>query len=41
MLERDLGDALLLKTLLSMTGHIHGASSSDLKSVQYHNTHQS
>lgn len=41
MLQRDPGAALLVETWLTKTGHIHGASSLDMKSVQYDRTHQS
>lgn len=41
MLQRDPGAALLVETLLTKTGHIRGASSLDMKSVQYDRTHQS
>ena len=41
MLQRDPGAALLLETWLTKTGHIHGASSLDIKSVRYDRTHQS
>lgn len=41
MLRRDPGAALLEETWLTKTGHIHGASSLDVKSVQYDRTHQS
>lgn len=41
MLQRDPGAALLVETWLTNTGHIHGASSLDKKSVQYDRTHQS
>lgn len=41
MLQRDPGAALLVETLLTNTGHIHGASSLDIKLVQYDKTHQS
>lgn len=41
MLQRDHGAALLVETWLTKTGHIHGGSSLDMKSVQYDKTHQS
>lgn len=41
MLQRDPGAALLVETWLTNTGHTHGASSLDRKSVQYDRTHQS
>lgn len=41
MLQRDPGAVLLVETWLTKTGHIHGASSLDTKSVQDDRTHQS
>ena len=41
MLQRDPGAALLVETWLTNTGHTHGASSLDRKSVQCDRTHQS
>ncbi len=41
MLQRDPGATLLVEACLTKTGHIRGASSLDLKSVQSDRTHQS
>lgn len=41
MLQRDPGAALLVETWFTNNGHTHGASSLDMKSVQYDRTHQS